>query len=284
MDLNFSQRMGIAPITKPLQLDSINDELRNELWNIFYEHILTKTGPEAAHNNALQFLSSNLWKYFFVEPVDEAPKNWYSLLNLLKEVFFLFEWYDVYRFMEFLIYFPFTITENYIKSINSCLERQFSGYRIINNIIVPISNELEISEINSSIDLNKQYTALEGVNIHLVSAVKFLSDRTNPDYRNSVKESISAIESACRIATKSKSLGDAFTNLESAGININKQLKESFIKIYAYTNDKVSGIRHAIIDAHDAPDFETAKYMLVAASAFINYLIPLANKAKLLEK
>jgi hypothetical protein len=283
MDLNFSQRVGVSPITKPFQLNSIDDELKNELWNIFYEHILKKTGPNL-NNGSAQLLANWLWKEFFRRRVDEAPINWYSLLDVIKGDFYEFSWDETYRFMEFSLYFPFINKLDYISTLNRILERQFSGYRMINDIIVPISNQIEVDEINSAINVNKQYTPLDGVNIHLASALKFLSDRVNPNYRNSVKESISAVESACRIATKSNSLSDALNNLESAGVFINKQLKESFIKIYAFTNDKTSGIRHAIIDAHDPPDFETAKYMLVASSAFINYLIPLANRANLFKK
>ncbi len=86
------------------------------------------------------------------------------------------------------------------------------------------------------------------------------------------------MESACRIITGESTLGKALNKLESKGLNLNKQLKSGFDKIYAYTNDKANGIRHAIVIAPIEPDFADAKYMLISCSAFINYLVTKAEK------
>jgi hypothetical protein len=72
--------------------------------------------------------------------------------------------------------------------------------------------------------------------------------------------------------------------IEKTGLPITNQLKESFNKIYNFTNDKTVGIRHGVSGAHVAPDFETAKYVLVASSAFVNYLVGLAEKAGVIGK
>jgi len=124
----------------------------------------------------------------------------------------------------------------------------------------------------------KFLTALEGANIHLTNALELISDKKSPNYRNSVKESISAVESTCRIITGENTLGKALNKLESKGLNLNNQLKNGFDKIYAYTNDKNNGIRHAIVTSPTEPDFADAKYMLISCSAFINYLITKAEK------
>jgi hypothetical protein len=73
--------------------------------------------------------------------------------------------------------------------------------------------------------------------------------------------------------TGESTLGKALNALESKGIKIDDQLKNGFDKIYAFTNNKQSGIRHAIIEEHKNPDFDDAKYMLVVCSSFINYLV-----------
>ena len=49
-------------------------------------------------------------------------------------------------------------------------------------------------------------------------------------------------------------------------------LQISFEKLYAYTNDKRTGIRHALIENTEVPSFEEAKFMIVACSAFVNYI------------
>ncbi len=47
-------------------------------------------------------------------------------------------------------------------------------------------------------------------------------------------------------------------------------LEAAFTKLYDYTSD-AKGIRHALLD-EDRVTFEEAKFMLVACSAFVNYV------------
>jgi hypothetical protein len=124
---------------------------------------------------------------------------------------------------------------------------------------------------------------LKGVHKHLESALEKLSDRKNPDYRNSIKESISAVESLCIIISKNPkaSLGQALKAIEDK-VGLHQALKQGFEKIYGYTSNE-GGIRHAMIDESTC-DFDDAKYMLVSCSAFINYLIMKASKAGLIDK
>ena len=100
------------------------------------------------------------------------------------------------------------------------------------------------------------------------------ADRDNPDYENSIKESISAVEAMCCIITgmsgASATLGAALKKLEENGVVIHAAMRESFNTLYGYTSD-ASGIRHGGIDFTNAPA-EDAKYMLVSCSAFVNYL------------
>ncbi|MCJ7614296.1 hypothetical protein MUO71_06000, partial [Candidatus Bathyarchaeota archaeon] len=62
-------------------------------------------------------------------------------------------------------------------------------------------------------------------------------------------------------------------------IGLHGALKQSFIKLYAYTSD-AEGIRHALMDAPTLSS-EDAKFMLVSCSAFVNYLTAKAEKAKI---
>jgi hypothetical protein len=69
-----------------------------------------------------------------------------------------------------------------------------------------------------------------------------------PDYRNCVKESISAVESAARqIAGEGAKLADALAALERKGVTLHPALKKGFLRLYGYTSDD-DGIRHAILD------------------------------------
>ena len=114
-------------------------------------------------------------------------------------------------------------------------------------------------------------------------AIEIFSDRENKDYPNVVKEAITAVEAAVNTINQSpgKTLGDALKTL-SDHLTIHPALIEAFSKIYGYTSDKRSGIRHAIFEGSDCiPDFADAKFMLVSCSAFINYLLLKADKSVL---
>lgn len=73
---------------------------------------------------------------------------------------------------------------------NNVLEREFSGYRLVNNQIIQIIDDEEIKEIETATN-----NSPEIVTIHLKKALALMSDRKKPDYGNSIKESISALES-----------------------------------------------------------------------------------------
>ena len=154
--------------------------------------------------------------------------------------------------------------------VNSCFEREYVGYRFVDGIIVPISDKYEISAINDALK-----TEYESVYQHISKANKFLADRKNPDYENSIKESISAVEAICVIITGAKggkaTLGNMLNELEDNGVVIHGALKDAFSKLYGYTSN-ANGIRHAGDLGGPSSTFEEAKFMLVACCAFINYL------------
>jgi hypothetical protein len=133
---------------------------------------------------------------------------------------------------------------------------------------------VEISSIEQAL---ADTDSLRPVNEHLVTALNYLSDRTAPDYRNSIKESISAVESLCNLITGGKhTLAEALKKIETK-VAIHSALKKGFSCIYGYTSD-AGGIRHALLDEPNL-DFEDAKFMLVSCSTFINYLLSKAVKA-----
>ncbi len=81
------------------------------------------------------------------------------------------------------------------KLFNDLFEREFVGYRFINGRIVAITDQIEINSIESVCN-NSQYS---GCRTHMQKAVGFLADRQKKDYKNSIKESISVVESICQV-------------------------------------------------------------------------------------
>lgn len=159
------------------------------------------------------------------------------------------------------------------EAINLVFKKEYIGYRFIGGKITPISDDNEMAAINESIQ-NKYKPVSE----HILKANILLADRKMPDYENSIKESISAVEAICEILTgmhgKEATLGKMLKKLEDSGIEIHSSLKAAFNILYGYTSD-ANGIRHAGNIGGPSSTFEEAKFMLVSCSAFINYLIAL---------
>ncbi len=190
------------------------------------------------------------------------------------------EWFSVYDFIEFTIQaysLPKTLAKHLTISCNHILERELSAYRIVGTEITQITDKNEVKEIEEGL-AKSAILPLKSVSIHLTTALSLLSDRKSPDYRNSIKESISAVESIAQIISgeHKAELGKALKIL-SDKIGLHGGLKAGFSSIYGYTSDE-GGIRHAMSDEKEIC-FEDAKYMLVACSAFVNYLIVKADKA-----
>jgi hypothetical protein len=101
---------------------------------------------------------------------------------------------------------------------NEVLEREVAGYRILEGIVVPISDSAQIDAIRAGLEASTT-DPLRGAHEHLASSLRLLSDRKQPDYRNSIKESISSIESAASALTGAKKpeLKDALRMLEERG-------------------------------------------------------------------
>lgn len=160
------------------------------------------------------------------------------------------------------------ITINEYDFLNAVFEQECIGYRFVGQKIVKITDPTEISEIEAATTC-----IFEGCRTHIANALGFLSDRDKKDYKNCIKESISAVESICKVVTQNEhaTLGDALKELERKR-GLKGPLKSAFEKLYNYTNDK-GGIRHADGLFTSEVTFEEAKFMLVSCSAFVNYLI-----------
>lgn len=284
--MRFSQRIGRTPLTKELQLESIDEELKNGLWNVYDIFILSRISTEHSYqlnNIPSTFFSNSLWYHYFKKPIDKIPYNFSHVRAEIRNYFFSCNWYQLYDLIETTIHLIdddcFQIErEELFERFNDILEREFAGYRFIEDNLSPITNQTEIKEIEEALSLSGNFTLLKGSNTHLREALSKLSDRQNPDYRNSIKESICAIESIAKIISENAkdSLGASLDKIKGK-LKIHPALERGFKQIYGYTSDS-DGIRHALTEETTC-DFEDAKFMLVSCSAFINYLVAKANKA-----
>ncbi len=294
--MSFSERMKLVP-EKQIQLEDMDSMLRHRIAN--------KVEEEFDDSQARYVL--DILGYRTVPEKDplnltfnRGGKNLDRLAAMLEKL----PWNNVYDVVEYgfrylkddcdgctndcdagdydeeedVMYYDCPLRDEidcYTKEFNEIFEQAKSGYRFIDGLISPIVGESEIKSIEEASN-----TKFYSVNTHMQKALQFYSDRENPDYENSIKESISAVEAMCCIIAglsgASATLGAALKKLEENGIIIHGAMRAAFSQLYGYASD-TDGIRHGGMDFKNAPA-EDAKYMLVSCSAFVNYLLEKHSK------
>lgn len=271
----FSQRYGYKAVSNVIIRECLTEAIQNAMCNeveqLRRKIIYITNGNGSADPNFVvwtKFLNKKSSEYSLITLCgDHCIENYFSSTSV--------HWYEKLDLLEFIIKSVCCsrnmeirrVGEGFVDNINLEFKRLNFAYRIINTQIVEISSEEEIKTIQTAIDQSQ-----DNVKLHLQQSLQLLANRENPDYRNSIKESISAVEAICRELTGESTLGKALSHLKSKGVNISNMLQDSFQKLYAYTNQSDTGIRHALMDEQNAPTADEAILMLVSCSAFVNYL------------
>ena len=287
----FSDRNGIKPENVEIQLKDFDKRTRVQLQNKI-NNMYAKT-----YNYGLNELDSEIQEFFryvlgeiYAEPTD-VQKRYYAtdiflIINntinkdsydeVLTVIEALVQYWDSYMqecTVDDFIEYNESANRTLYEEANEVFEREYIGYRFIDEKITPISDKYEVAAVNEALQ-----NIYQPVREHISKANSLLADRENPDYENSIKESISAVEAICEIITllhgKEATLGNMLKHLEDKGVYIHPALKSAFNILYGYTSE-ASGIRHAKNLGGEDSTFAEAKYMLVACSAFVNYLIAL---------
>lgn len=265
----FSTRYGYKD-TKP-QIETASDTLKRRIFAAFYkqEFDFYDTMEWSGYTTGIEDMMIEMGvPYEF--PQDRIIKQ-RNADALRKYILGSKTWYLIFDFIEkYLMNSDSRTAEKMAPLFNRILEDEVSGYRILDRQVVPITNPAELSTIQEAYS-----TKYDSVNTHIAKALTLYADRKTPDYENSIKESISAVESMCCIITgmtgAQATLGKALKKLKESGVHIHSAMENAFSSLYGYTSDE-NGIRHGGIDFTSAPA-EDAKYMLVSCSAFVNYLI-----------
>ena len=265
--MRFSERYEYKKPRELLQLDSVDEQLTNALWSLLKIHVWDHARFRS-NNQEIKSLCEALWFNYFKKPLDTLSNDWTEVLEFLRTHFFECPWYERYDFLEFVAqhYNRYRFRDRFVKSCNSVLEKEMSAYRFVNGLITQITEQHELEEIELALE-----RARGPIHTHLRRGLELLADRDAPDYRNSIKESISAVESLVAKVVRGKkgTLGELIKRLEDE-IGLHPALRTAFSSLYGYTSDE-GGIRHAILDS-DKVAFEEAKFFLVVCSAFVNYV------------
>jgi hypothetical protein len=214
----------------------------------------------------LQNLIFAFWIDILEQPTDRVDREINTAKNTIRKYHFEGKWNEVFDIMVIILETappsanPTSLSLPEI--LNNVLIRESVGYRIINSKLVEITAEEEIAAIEEALKVPQH-----PVRAHLNRALELFADRQKPDYRNSIKESISAVEAFVKIKTGSDkgTLGQLLKSVQ-----LHSALQAAFSSLYGYTSDK-DGIRHALMGEENLTTAD-AKFFLVSCSAFINYL------------
>lgn len=266
----FSDRNKIKCENTNMQYKSLDDRTRTMLANITAGFFDKAYGKYSEGNTGPQNFIKMVYMDVYLQEIQwNRIIRYENFYETIKSTILLDDYDNVFSLLEYLAraYDEAGLCDVY-EIYNSIFEQEFVGYRFIDGIIVSITDENELESIEQALN-----TPYDKVNGHLEKALILLSDRDKPDYENSIKESISAVEAMCvLILGKRDTLGAALKQLEKNGLTIHPSMKSAFEKLYGYTSD-ASGIRHAGDIGGSLSTFEEAKFMLVSCSAFVNYLI-----------
>jgi hypothetical protein len=284
---SFAERLGKRAVRSLMQRDDLDSETRIELWNVFvilrdiFERVDTETfGADSTESDVLMAV----WSWELKKPRDEIGSE-SAVWGEIKSRVLTGEWFDVLDIAEevvkYLDKYKTSATKSFAtvtaEAFNNRFERFLVAYRFVGFEVTPIDSAAEADAVtNAQLDA----AAFAGVRHSLDRSISLLSDRQNPDYANSIKESISAVESIVRTITHESTLGVGLTRLEAAGLAIHPALKSAWSKMYGWTSD-ADGIRHAGLQGANV-DQALAKYVLVVSSAFVSYLIEEGGKRGLL--
>ena len=268
-----------------LQLDSMDVELKNRLTiylTDILDYILSPRNSSGNYKYLLDFCKhaeDTLLKrsFRFKFPSDMLKELRLIIENSHKNG----EWYFLFNTIEISLKF---INDNifngfeYQTKFNSILAQENSGYRLQDFVFVPITNEQELKEVADA-----QIKQEDAVAKHIKKAVTLFSQRPDPDYENSAKEAISAVEAKLQILTNSPKEvpSDCIKKIKHP---YGSALLKAIGNLYGFCSDN-GGIRHANSPQGSKPmSFEDAKFILVTSSAIVNLLSDWETKGLLVIK
>ncbi len=277
----FSVRHGYVNPEEILKMnyESMTDELKIRMWNSIVKFL---DMLEKRNKSLWEVLILDIWDKVFHKEVDTPPFRsvigyGYTLnKNEFKRTFKTFKWSKVYDLVEFI--FSFLSQTQRLKeyatvfqqAINQIFEEEYAPYRMVEGYVTPVTNEYEIQTIKEALKKADKY---QPVKEHLEKALTHLSNRANPDYVNSIKESISALESLANLIlnTSGKTLIQIHEKL-CRQLKCPEPIKKQIKEYYDWAS-KEEGIRHGKIKGKSTIGQAEAKLFLVQTSGLVNYLI-----------
>lgn len=284
-DGSFAHReAGIAVnVTQP---GTINDRVRNCIWNLVHEKLIL---PRGRKRDDLRAICIAVREYRHT-PTDDVAWFEHECISELKGLFTDpdWPWYQPYDLLEFVtfeyLYSPpdprWASSQSarqregqrieLARTFNAELARAGSAYRFVAYRLTPITSEVEAHALTEAMALPDKF---RGAREHIRAGLESLSKMPEPEIRNCIEESLHAVESALKISTGISTGGvkDAMDQFASRH-GIHSALRDAICKLYGYASDK-PGLRHPLLaEASDLTAVD-ARMMIVTASALVNWIV-----------
>lgn len=277
----FSERYGFVKPRETFQITSLDLRTKNRIWDWVVSNFINKISIQS-YSLYIDVEKSHMLRHIYCDIMgnsadDLTTHTKSSISGYFKALFYLFPFYKIYDLVE-AIAAPWisALDKPYgrdyvlqINKLNNILEQEKVGYRLVNGIMAPIVENNEIETVENSLKTNHK-----SVTEHIQCALRSFADRTNPDYRNAIQESFSAVEAWLKneCGNPKSDFRSALQALKDKGkLDIHPALMNAFGGFYAYMSDE-KGLRHALLDQSTKFEFEETKCMIVFCSTMINYL------------
>lgn len=256
--MNFSQRMGIIELRIPVQIDSLDEDLRARLWNALYIHFLVKFSWGEWPVKKTSPIVITIWTEFFKHTVDELPTHGSGhgayIQSRVKKWLFEAEYNRVFDLIEYMI--PFIEQhqpkglDGFITDCNKALEKEGSIYRIVNRMVV---RTIRAVEYNVDEQTGKPETEANAGSACFADAVELMADRNNPHFNEAIAEAIKSVE----------------WTLENYPVLTTPDNALSPLTVY---HQHIIPLKQALTEPGTAATFEEAQYWLIVSATLINYL------------
>lgn len=274
--LTFSQREGLAPLPEAMRPKHVSKDFRNMVWFILDRTVDRETNHfgEYYSNSSMSAIVLSYCLMILKWTHDHIVHSPSQHKKLLKQTILEGSFDQVLSFIEFVLRHSRCTPE-----LREVLGKVFQDSQLAYNVqtiddlptVVPRFSEESSTATQQAIGIVEE-KGPSGARAHLRNAARAINENRNAD---AVRESIHAVESVVRTIDpkEGSTLGSALGSLEKVGVLDHPALKDAFLKLYGYTNDK-NGIRHALLEEGTADvDSTDAVFMFGACACFAAYLI-----------
>ena len=267
----FSQRIGARRPPRS-GLEEASPELRTALWNVLHKPAFPE---DQEHRERALAHARAMWNHMGWR-TDQVPLLPYQMRESLAAEWFSCRWPEFFDLIEFtartLATSAAPVRQQWFEMLNRILESKGCAYRFVAERLVPLTNSTEATEVVRGAE-----SAIPDVSVHIREAAKLLPPNAGSNPRNSIRESIAAVEAALRHlnGNPTATLSEGLAVFEDKHGPLHPSLRQGLAVLYAYTADE-SGVRHALIAVSDGVTGDDARFMLVTCSAFTNYLVTLS--------